>query len=65
MNIQDLKDGDKFRIKPQKKWRTFKLCLLLNYSEKIPKEHLNKVLVIFDGCKQMIVEPWTEVETSI
>ena len=62
MKIEDLKEGDKFRMKGQRKFRTYIKHLTLPSTENIPLQHRLSTLIIYDNCRQMIIEPWDEIE---
>lgn len=62
MTIQQLNPGDSFKIGNQRKPRVFKRSVLLE-GERIPAEHKGKLLVILNDCRQMVLDPDTEVTT--
>lgn len=64
MKFQELKRGQLFKFGKQKNFRRFLDCHLLN-GDNIPTEHKGKLLVIFDNCKQMVVEPEMEVIVEV
>lgn len=62
MQIQQLEKDYPFKFQEsQKKWRTLKRLHQLPDHEGIPEEHRGKLLVIFDGCRQAILDPTDEV----
>ena len=70
MKISELKQGQMFRTGKQKNFRQFIQCDILtneNISpdgENIAPDLLGKLVVYYDNCKQMILDPSTEVEVS-
>lgn len=63
MKIKDLKFGDMFRYGKQKNYRQFLQSHLLE-GLNISAEHVGKLAVYYDNCKELIINPETEVEVS-
>lgn len=63
MKITELKFGDMFRYGKQKNYRQFLQSHLLEGAN-FPAEHVGKFVVVYDNCKQLIIDPDTEVETQ-
>jgi hypothetical protein len=64
MTVQELKHGDQFKIGKQRSFRTFSRSFILNANQS-PPEHAGKMLVIYNGCSQMVMDPETELSAHI
>lgn len=64
MKITGLKRGNLFRYGKQKNYRRFLECHELNGSN-ISPDFANKVIVYYDNCKELIIDPETEVEVEV
>jgi hypothetical protein len=60
MTVKELKRGDQFKIGKQRSFRTFSQSFILKANQS-PPEHAGKMLVIYNGCSQMVVDPSTEL----
>lgn len=58
MKITELKKGQLFKLGNQRKFRRFFSCEIINNLN-----IKNKLIVCYDDCKQMVVDPSTEVIT--
>jgi hypothetical protein len=62
MDIEKLTSGQQFKLERQRKHRTLNKIYPIGHTNNIPAPHRGKLLVIYDGCKQMIVDKGTPVE---
>lgn len=60
MQIKDLQSGQIFKVGRQRKYRQFLESRILE-GKNIPEKHQGKLLVFYDNCKQMVVDPDMEV----
>jgi len=61
MKISDLQPGQQFKLLHQLKFRTVSRIIELGHGNNIPKEHKGKTLVLLDDCKQLTIDPTTEI----
>lgn len=60
--VEELKPFDLFKDKGQRKWRMVEKLHLLPNDESIPESHRGCILIIYDGCKQMVAPKGHEVK---
>lgn len=63
MQAKDLKIGNGFKLKGQRKLRFINKIIKLKETDNILPEHRGKLLIIHSGCKQLILDPETNIIT--
>ncbi len=61
MKAKDLTPGQEFKIAGKRKLRKIKEIITLKASDLIPESQIGKLLIVLDNCKQIILDPNTEV----
>lgn len=54
--VQNLKEGNEFKLHGQRKWRNVRKIIHL-----LPEPHKGCTLIIYDDCKQMVLPPEVDV----
>lgn len=63
MQIQNLKEGQTFKLPGKRTFHTIKHISELN-GEGIPEQHRGKMLVVTDRCKQFVLDKELDIPES-
>ncbi len=61
MKAKDLQSGQAFHLPGKRKFRTVKKVFECDPKKGFLDEHKGKLLIVLDDCRQMILDPDTEV----
>ena len=61
MKAIELKVGDKFKVKGQRKFREVKYVWKITAESGAPHDHVGKLLIVDESCKQCRLEPEGDV----